>query len=210
MYKVFIDNKSIIFTKKVKNSYVAKNELVLEYSNNLNLIEEFGKLKTKTEIENLIVLVKEDIENVFDRFLSNFKVLEAGGGLVKNENDKYLLIFRYGKWDLPKGKTEKGEDIESTALREVEEETSLKGAKIDSKLPDTYHYYEHKGKSIVKKTSWFLMFASSKDQHLIPQLIEDIQKVEWMTKGQVQEVLKTSYRSIIELVDMFFDNSVEG
>lgn len=206
MYKVFIDNKSIILTNKDNTSYKTENELFLEYSSEMDLIKKFERLRFNDEIENLIILVKEDVEKVFNKFLSNFIILEAGGGLVLNENNEYLLIFRYGKWDLPKGKTNKDEDIESTALREVEEETALKGAKIISKLPDTYHYYEHKGRSIIKKTYWFLMNASSKDQDLLPQLNEDIQKVEWMTKVQVCKALQNSYQSIIELVDSFFDN----
>jgi len=205
MYKVFIDQKSIFFTKKDNSLYNIENDFFLEYSSEIDLRNEFEKLKNNKEIVNLIMFVNEDVEKVFNKFLANFTILEAGGGLVVNENKEYLLIFRYGKWDLPKGKAEKGEDIESTALREVEEETALKGARIVSKVPETYHYYEHKGKSIIKKTSWFSMFASSKNQNLIPQLNEDIRKVEWMTQDEVCEALKNSYRSIIELVDEFFD-----
>ena len=206
MYKVFIDNKSIIFTNEVNVSYNTENELILEYYSEIDLINEFEKLRINDKFKNLIILVKEDVEKVFKKFLSNFTILEAGGGLVINENNEYLLIFRLGKWDLPKGKAEKGENIESTALREVEEETALKGAGIISKLPETYHYYEHKGRLIIKKTYWFLMSASSKDQVLLPQIKEDIQKVEWMTKVQVCKALKNSYRSIIELTDWFFND----
>ena len=205
MYKVFIDHKSIFFAKKDNSLFNIENEFFLEYSSEIDLRNEFEKLKNNKEILNLIIFVNEDVEKVFNEFLSKFTILEAGGGLVVNENKEYLLIFRYGKWDLPKGKAEKGEDIESTALREVEEETALKGARIVSKMPETYHYYEHNGKSIIKKTSWFSMFASSKNQNLIPQLNEDIQKVEWMSQDEVREALKNSYRSIIELVDEFFD-----
>ena len=205
MYKVFIDHKSIFFAKKDNSLFNIENEFFLEYSSEIDLRNEFEKLKNNKEIVNLIIFVNEDVEKVFNEFLSKFTILEAGGGLVVNEKKEYLLIFRLGKWDLPKGKAEKGEDIESTALREVEEETALKGARIVSKVPETYHYYEHKGKSIIKKTSWFSMFASSKNQNLIPQLNEDIRKVEWMTQDEVCEALKNSYRSIIELVDEFFD-----
>ncbi len=206
MYKVFIDHKSIIFTKKDTPLNKADNDLFIEYSLDVNLVNEFEKLKFDDKIQNLIILVKENVEKIFYEFLSNFIILEAGGGLVENESNEYLLIFRYGKWDLPKGKAEKGEDIESTALREVEEETALKGARIISKLPMTYHYYEHKGRSIIKKTHWFFMYASSENQILLPQLNEDIQKVEWMTRAQVCKALKNSYRSIIELVDCFYEN----
>ena len=42
-----------------------------------------------------------------------------------NESGEFLIIKRNGVWDLPKGKLEKGEDFETAALREVEEETGL-------------------------------------------------------------------------------------
>jgi 8-oxo-dGTP pyrophosphatase MutT (NUDIX family) len=47
-------------------------------------------------------------------------VNKAGGGLVYNKKGEVLFILEW-KMDLPKGGTEKGEDIESTAMREVEE-----------------------------------------------------------------------------------------
>ena len=57
--------------------------------------------------------------------LKKFKVIKAAGGVVQNSQNKYLLIFRRGKWDLPKGKIDKGETIKNAATREVMEETGL-------------------------------------------------------------------------------------
>jgi 8-oxo-dGTP pyrophosphatase MutT (NUDIX family) len=52
-------------------------------------------------------------------------IIKAGGGIVVNEQNEVLLIYRRGKWDLPKGKLDDGETIEECALREVKEETGL-------------------------------------------------------------------------------------
>jgi len=51
------------------------------------------------------------------------------------------MIFRRGKWDLPKGKLDKGETLEQCAVREVREETGLKKIKLQSPLMTTYHTY---------------------------------------------------------------------
>jgi 8-oxo-dGTP pyrophosphatase MutT (NUDIX family) len=62
--------------------------------------------------------------------MNNQQLIEAAGGLVLNERGNLLMIFRRGKWDLPKGKRDAGESIETCAVREVEEETGLVGVQL--------------------------------------------------------------------------------
>ena len=57
-------------------------------------------------------------------------LIEAAGGLVKNENGDYLFIYRNDKWDLPKGKIEKDEKTKVAAVREVEEECGIAVSKL--------------------------------------------------------------------------------
>ena len=82
------------------------------------------------------------------------KKIIAAGGLVINENDELLMIFRRGKWDLPKGKLDKGESIADCALREVMEETGLQQVKIEKPLGITYHEYFDKRlrNDVIKET----------------------------------------------------------
>ena len=68
-------------------------------------------------------------------------MVEAAGGLVFNKDGDILMIFRNGKWDLPKGKLEIGESIEECAIREVEEECGISGLIIEKKIKDTYNIY---------------------------------------------------------------------
>ena len=79
------------------------------------------------------------------RFKEQFKTIEAAGGLVK-KGDKTLLIYRLKKWDLPKGKLEKGETIPEGALREVEEECGIK-VSLGQKICTTRHTYSMKEKN---------------------------------------------------------------
>lgn len=128
------------------------------------------------------------------------KVL-AAGGIVLNEKHELLLIYRYSKWDLPKGHVEKDENFEECAVREVKEETGIKNIILKKFVGTTEHEYFDKylQEEVVKETHWFQMIAN-KDQPLKPLLIEDIELVQWVPKEELPSFLKNSYENIIEIV----------
>ena len=100
----------------------------------------------------------------------NKKKIVAAGGLVVNEKNEILFIFRRQHWDLPKGKLDEGETIEACAVREVQEETGLKKVEIVSFLCKTYHEYFDKwiNEDVIKESWWYLMKSDS-SEILIPQ-----------------------------------------
>ena len=108
------------------------------------------------------------------------------------------MIFRNGKWDLPKGKLETGENIEECAIREVQEECGIDNLQIISKLKDTYHTYELNVKDVLKRTCWFRMITNFQGD-LSPQIKEGITKVEWVKQDEIAERLKNSYANLVEL-----------
>lgn len=112
-------------------------------------------------------------------FQDSFKCISAAGGRVENEDNDVLMIFRRQKWDLPKGKVDKGESIHQAAAREVMEECGLKNVERGVKLGIIYHMYFHKEKWVLKDTHWYQMRAS-KNEELIPQTEEDITAIEWV------------------------------
>jgi len=118
--------------------------------------------------------------------LKKFQVIEAAGGIVKNPRGELLAIFRLGKWDLPKGKMEKGEKPEETARREIAEECGITGHKLIGKICDTYHTYKMGNKKILKKTHWFA-FIINKVAELTPQIVENIEEAQWV---RTEELLK--------------------
>jgi 8-oxo-dGTP pyrophosphatase MutT (NUDIX family) len=122
-------------------------------------------------------------------------VNKAGGGLVYNKKGEVLFIFRNGKWDLPKGGTDKGELIEATAMREVEEETGVNELKIVKKLQKTYHVFKRNGKYKLKITHWFEM-QSTFEGTPIGQLEEGIEKVAWLKPSEIPNALQNSYENI--------------
>lgn len=122
-----------------------------------------------------------------------FRIIHAAGGLVL-KRDKFLMIYRLGKWDLPKGKLERNEKAKIAAVREVEEECGVE-AEIIEKLCTTWHSYIQDGKKILKKTSWYVLNCLD-DLHMEPQYTEHIEDVRWMNQEEASKALKNSYRSI--------------
>ena len=125
----------------------------------------------------------------------------AAGGLVTNAEGQLLMIFRRGKWDLPKGKLDEGESIEACAVREVEEETGVTNIILGQLLGKTHHEYFDKWQNadVIKETWWYSMQAKGIPA-LIPQTEEDIENIEWCSKEKVKVYLQNSYDNIISIV----------
>jgi 8-oxo-dGTP pyrophosphatase MutT (NUDIX family) len=130
------------------------------------------------------------------------KKIIAAGGVVFNSDGNLLMIFRRGKWDLPKGKLDKGEKIEDCAIREVKEETGLKKIHIKKFVGLTYHEYfdPHLQEDVVKETHWFEMHAPGK-QKLLPQHEEDIEIIEWVDGKNLKEKLTNTYANVVEIIE---------
>lgn len=146
-----------------------------------------------------IYLYNSNISRLLEYFSSQFRVIEAAGGLVKNKKEQWLFIFRNEKWDLPKGKIEKGEAIKEAAIREVEEECGIGGLKIRKELESTYHTYSINKKNILKRTYWFEM-ESDYTGKLIPQTEEGITDVRWIGISDIKPVLENTFDSIKEVL----------
>jgi 8-oxo-(d)GTP phosphatase len=131
-----------------------------------------------------------------------FKIIDAAGGVVTNKHGEILLIYRLKKWDLPKGKLDKGENFKITAKREVEEETGVK-IKLKRRITTTWHTYAIRNKPILKRNKWYAMECLD-DSNMKPQKGENIEKVVWMSDDKVATVLKKSYRSIRYLMEVYY------
>ncbi len=123
----------------------------------------------------------------------------VAGGLVENEKGEYLLIHRRGKWDLPKGKLDKGETIEQCAVREVEEETGLQKPELKKPLTITYHTYDEFGKHILKDSHWYKMKVKG-PQSIKPQTEEDIHDIKWVKKKDLSTYMQNTFPSIKDVL----------
>ena len=145
------------------------------------------------------IFFHKNIDELKKKFFAKFILVPAAGGVVKNEKKEILMIYRRGKWDLPKGKLDKKETPEECAVREVKEETGLKNLKLRSLLTVTYHTYQEGTRLMLKESHWFLMKSKS-NQLLLPQLEEGIDIARWANKEEIPVYLLNSYASVADVL----------
>lgn len=189
MYKVFVNDCPIILTDNKKNAI------------NFNLVH-FESIQVNEIVAQIfqnklggITLFCENLEASWVKFQSYFRSQKAAGGKVVNINNEVLFIYRFNKWDLPKGKLDNGESISECAVREVEEECGITNLQITKPLETTYHVYKEKGKIILKTTYWFLMHTDFVGE-LTPQSEEGIEQVVFMNGSEVKNALENTYENI--------------
>ena len=193
-YIIFFNETAIHFTDQNQNDD-SQSVFIRSRSDMQRFLDRF----LNSPFKNDIILSGKNIHELFENFKACFKFIEAAGGLAKNDKGEYLLIKRFGIWDLPKGKLENDELAKTGALREVSEETGVQELKILKELPSTYHIYARHKKNILKKTHWFLM-ETSFEGPLKAQIREDITEAIWMDRENSVIALKESYRSIRDIL----------
>ena len=161
-----------------------------------------GQYMTDTS-DKLNIIQGENIEQLFKKYIADKIIIEAAGGMIFNDENKLLLIFRKGMWDMPKGKLDEGESIEECALREVTEETGLFTLTIEHKLQTTYHTYFIGKELILKPSHWFKMKFTGNEK-LTPQMEEDITEIKWVTEEEAMQLLPIMYASVEEMIKSYF------
>ncbi|MBN8565297.1 MAG: NUDIX domain-containing protein [Flavobacteriales bacterium] len=189
MYKVFVNDKPLFLTNQIQK----ETDFQLFLLDSVDIKELIIKI-FKNKVDKAF-LYHPDEKEILKKLKAKIPVEKAGGGLVFNDKNEVLFIYRNKKWDLPKGGIEKGEEIEDTALREVEEETGVKNLKITRKLTKTYHIFKRNGRYKLKITHWFEMKTSFSGK-MTGQLEEGIEKVEWVKPENIASCLTNSYENI--------------
>jgi len=196
MYKVFSGEKCILISDG-KTHVQDKNTKVIFFKSAEELHREYKHFAHASDFKTLVITGEK--ERCWKVFRSLFSNIAAAGGVVKNADEHMLMIYRNKHWDLPKGKMERGESPDETALREVEEECGVKELEIVKELPSSYHVYFLKGKECMKHTYWFEM--SCKDTAAPkPQKEEGIEEAKWMSKKEVKEIKMKIYPSLLEII----------
>lgn len=205
MYKVFFEDRLFLLSEFPVKKFDKYSCSSYSYA---------GKEDLQTKIHMLRENISPNILNVYyghlDKLYEDFKELfifiEAAGGIVQNNNGEVLFIYRRGKWDLPKGKKEDEETLETTAIREVEEECGIKNIGISGFLTHSYHTYKLGRTEILKKTWWYNMVYKGQAQ-LIPQTEEEITDIMWINPANVESILNNTYASIRQVFLMFNSGS---
>ena len=199
--KVYFNEKPLYLANEMDKELTA-----LSHHEDTVLIDEFSPPTINSLIHEMKlskihagILIHSNLDALQKAFYKKFILIKAAGGLVTNEAGDLLFIFRKNKWDLPKGKLEDGEDIESCAVRETEEETGLKGVTMDKPLITSHHTYDESGHHILKETFWYKLSVRGQ-QDLKPQVEEQITAIRWVNPGSMQEVLSNTYPLIRDVL----------
>ena len=211
MYKIYVNGTPVYLAHKHGNAELQANGadedvLITDNTRAAFLQDLIYRLNREKPFQTVYLLAKNP-KLLLKRFQKFYTLISAAGGVVLNKNNDVLMIFRRGKWDLPKGKAEGRESKRKTAVRETKEETGVKKLRVEgpillypSKQNCTFHTYEENGAFVLKATYWFLMHSKS-DEPLQPQESEEIFQAEWVPREEVFERLENSYPLLREVLN---------
>ena len=191
MYKVFFNQKFILLTTDIISPKEDSPFFYVKFTNKKFVVQMLKSKKVK-----MLYLYHSKEDKLWYYFLNMFKLIEAAGGLVRNlKTDHFLFIFRNKKWDLPKGRINKNEEVQKAAIREVEEETGVENLSIIKPLNTTFHIFKRNRKHRLKKTFWYLMETDYIGE-LTPETKEGIEKAIWIEKKLIVSLRSEMYQNI--------------
>ena len=197
MHKIYFGKRSIVICSPADEALADPNAVEFHLGEPFD-IRDLVRLFEVQDTLARIYIPSEAPEKTYRRICGEFREVNAAGGLVSNRRGDFLLISRNGLWDLPKGHQEAGEDIETTALREVQEETGVEELELRRLICVTDHCYLRDGVWHLKHTWWYdMLYTNPVD--LTPQREEDISKAAWVAKSSLPPYLKNTYPSILEV-----------
>ena len=197
MHKIYFERRCIIICEPSDQALTDPNSVEFHIGERID-IHTLVSMFEASESLSRIYIPTDNTGKTYRRLCSEFKEVNAAGGLVSNRRGDFLLINRNGLWDLPKGHQEPDEDIKVTALREVQEETGVNQLELGDLICITDHCYFRDGKWHLKHTWWYNMLYTN-PVDLTPQREEDISKAAWVAKSSLPPFLKNTFPSIIEV-----------
>jgi 8-oxo-dGTP pyrophosphatase MutT (NUDIX family) len=199
--KIYYNDKPLILTTDME-AYMEANPVseMYQFFSGATLKSFTQALQFMDRPGNAGAIIEDVSEEALqDQLHAMYRPIMAGGGLVYNEEGALLMIYRRGKWDLPKGKLDEGENIAECALREVSEETGLRQLRLGDKLSDSFHIYVQDGEQYLKQTVWYTMYGTSTDL-LKPQKEENIMEARWVAEKELGTHASRSYEAIREVL----------
>lgn len=191
-------NETITKAKLINHVWV-KNARIQDLDSILDIVN----TKVPIGLHSMFVSV-DNYDAVREYLQKKYKVVKAAGGLVRKK-DRYLMIFRMKKWDLPKGKKEAGENYREAAVREVNEECHIT-VRTGKRICTTWHTYTMNKHSMLKKTRWYAMELVD-DTNAFPAAEENIEELRWMTQKEVYHALEHSYKSIHFVFERYYQKA---
>jgi ADP-ribose pyrophosphatase YjhB (NUDIX family) len=197
MHKIYFEKRCIIICEPEDQALSDPNAVEFHVGEKIDIHTLVLMFESSKELAK-IYIPSNNTDKMYRRLCAEFREVNAAGGLVSNRRGDYLLIRRDEMWDLPKGHQDPGEDIRTTAIREVQEETGVDKLEIRSLICITDHCYLRGGVWYLKHTWWYDMLYTD-PVNLTPQRDEDINKAAWVAKSSLPPYLHDSFPSIQEV-----------
>jgi 8-oxo-dGTP pyrophosphatase MutT (NUDIX family) len=201
LQKIYFNDKPLVLTTD-KEAYIHENPSSETYAIfDGATLRSFTQALQQLDRPGIRGVIIEDVsaDSLQDQLHAMFRPMDAAGGLVLNEDNAVLMIYRRGKWDMAKGKLDEGENIEECAVREVKEETGLQHIALGEKICDTYHIYSQHNEQLLKRTAWYKMRGQKADK-LQPQKEENILEARWVAEVDIAPIAAKSYEAIREVL----------
>ena len=200
MKTIFFNQRAMILCREGERAEKDPEAvIVIDSGDDTILANAVNTIDTGSGIRRLYVLC-DNPELTYERLRKLFTEVDAAGGLICNDLGEFLLIFRNGMWDLPKGKREKGESTAENAVREVMEECGIPAPELGELICVTDHTYHRDGQFVLKHTYWYSMSVRS-DVVTKPQTEEGITQTAWVPAGKIGEYAGQTYPSINEVFE---------
>ena len=200
MKTIFFNQRAMILCREGEQAEKDPEAvIVIDSGDDTILANAVNTIDTGSGIRRLYVLC-DNPELTYERLRKLFTEVDAAGGLICNDLGEFLLIFRNGMWDLPKGKREKGESTAENAVREVMEECGIPAPELGELICVTDHTYHRDGQFVLKHTYWYSMSVRS-DVVTKPQTEEGITQTAWVPAGDIRQYAGQTYPSINEVFE---------
>ena len=200
MKTIFFNQRAMILCREGEQAEKDPEAvIVIDSGDDTILANAVNTIDTGSGIRRLYVLC-DNPELTYERLRKLFTEVDAAGGLICNDLGEFLLIFRNGMWDLPKGKREKGESTAENAVREVMEECGIPAPELGELICITDHTYHRDGQFVLKHTYWYSMSVRS-DVVTKPQTEEGITQTAWVPAGDIRQYAGQTYPSINEVFE---------
>jgi len=200
-YKIFFDDFQILLISP--DIEVSSEKKMICHADIPEDIEPLVYLIKNHLIRGDVEVICSDPKAVFNYFSKNFLYIKAAGGIVKNKKEELLFIFKRDRWDLPKGKIDKGEKKRPAATREVSEECGIQKIEIIRKVAKTFHIAKLRGRYVLKKTTWYEMVCSD-PKNLKPDFNEGITDLKWFDLKKEKWIENAVFRSLKDLLAIYF------
>ena len=204
-YKIYI-NESPLWLLPMdvshKESKLPQSLLHAEYRGRQKMLFNYIDLLEKSINHDGVIIQYHDVKKLFEDLKGLYTYIKAGGGIVRRDDGKILLIHRMGYWDLPKGKQDPGESLSETALREVEEEVGFHNLVLERKIGKTFHSFRTNSKRVMKKVNWYAMYTPNPEE-LALEYRESIDDAAWIDPAAFGKLKLKTYRSVEDIIKKY-------